>query len=580
MKSHSLKKSLGLVALAFIAWACTKENQYSEGFDISYPIPSISSFSPKEQLIDGQVTISGANLDKANQVIVGANKSEAKILSKSADKVVVQLPRYITGPGPITVFTSYKNEVVSAEPFKPKYPDTKILQWPSEITRGQTFFIKAENGDQITNVEFVGVGNKACEFKNGTKDGMNVFTEGLNLPDRVRLRVTAFGNVVGGVSPEIEVINYDPNATFTPKPAIVLWDFEDGVNPVKNIFPGAQAGINITTTIPKGRGDKYLTVKNDNVGNQWGDQQGDMDISNIDINGFTDPHLTFLMNTNGKNGYFQFSVTQGGIESGVHFKSGNSEVPTDNYNFEPTNGWEWRSLPLKKLDYENWGSGKLVFDPKKPIDRISLQFKQGNGGNGGNKVFEINLDQIMITDGPRPKEDRLFQVFNFEDGITQTSPEGGNAPVIAINGGSGFGPGEGNKYISIKANTPASWTWVAKSERAINVSMATWKQVYVSFWVNTGNVEGYMQMAVGMNNSEFGFEVFPDYKLVATQGKWQFYQVKLEKAGVSRWGGSGEWDGKGTVTNFKIGFTTGPGGAGTPYEINLDNVILSDGPAW
>ena len=580
MKALSHKKPLALLCIAAILSACTKENEYSSDFDIFYPIPSIASFSPKEQVIEGQVTITGTNLDKANQVTVGANKADAKILSKAADKVVVQLPRHLTGPGPITVFTSYKNEAVSSESFKPKYPDTKILQWPSEITRGQTFFIKAENGDQITQVEFVGVGNKLCEFKNGTKDGMNVFTEGLTLPDKVRLKVTAYGNVIGAESPEISVVNYDPNATFTPKEAIVLWDFEDGINPVSNIFPGAQAGINITTNLPKARGDKYLSVKNDKVGNQWGDLQGEMQRNNIDINGFTDPHLTFLVNTNGQNGYFQFSVAQGGVESGVHFKSGNSDVATDDYNFVPTNGWEWRSVSLKKLDYDNWGSGKLAFDPKKAIEKISIQFKQGNGGNGGNKVFEINLDQIMITDGPRPKDDKLVPIFNFEDGLQQAVAEGGNTPTIALNGGAGFGPGEGNKYVSIKTKTPASWTWVAKAEKSVNISLATWKQTYISFWVNTGNAEGYMQMACSMNNSEFGFEVFPEYKLVATKGAWKFYQVKLEKTAASRWGGSGDWDPKGTITYFKIGFTTGPSAAGAPYEINLDNVIVSDGPAW
>lgn len=568
------------MTIVLLAWSCTKENQYSEGFDIAYPIPAITDFSPKEQFIEGELTITGQNLDKTNRVAIGANQADARIVSKAANRVVVQLPRNITGPGPINLYTSYRNETVSSAIFNPRYPDTRILQWPFEITRGQTFFIKAENGDQITNVEFIGVGNKRTEFKNGTKEGMNVFTEGLNLPDRVRLRVSAYGNVVGATSPEIPVVNYDPNATFTPKEAIVLWDFEDGISPVTNVFPGAQAGINLTTTIPKGRGDKFLTVQNDNVGSQWGDQQGEMAFSNIDLTGFTDPHLTFLVNTNGKNGYFQFAVTQDGVESGVHFKAGNSDVETDDYNFVPTNGWEWRSISLSKLDYENWGSGKLNFDRRKPITKIAFQFKQGNGGNGGNKVFEVNLDQIMITDGPRPKSDRLAQIFDFEDGQTNVVPEGGNAPSIAINGGSGFGPGAGNRYVTVRTNTPSSWTWVAKAERSVNVSLATWKQVYISFWVNTGNSHGYMQMACGMNNSEFGFEVFPDFTLVATNGTWKFYQVKLEQTAASRWSGSGDWDPKGTITNFKIGFTTGPGVAGAPYEVNLDNVIISDGPAW
>lgn len=575
---NKLFKSVILGAISsIIIWSCTKENEYSEGYDISYPIPTITDFTPAEQLIDNEITINGTNLEKASKVTVGLNQSEAKIISKSATKVVAQLSRNITGPGVVKVYTSYKNEAVSTGSFKPKYPDTKIVTWPDKIIRGQTFFIKAENGDQITEVEFVGVGKKVCDFKNGVKDGMNVFTEGLTLPDKVRLVVKAYGNVVNGSSPEISVENYDPNASYTPVEPIVLWDFEDGINPVINGIAGSQAGLNLNTSIPKGRGDKFLTVKNDKVGNAWGDLQGEFSKENIDLNGFHEPHLTFLVNTGGKNGYVQCAVKQGGVESGFHFKSGNSDVATDNYNFEPTNGWEWRSINLAKLEYDNWGTGKLVFDPKKNIEKISFQFKQGNGGNVG-VTYEVNVDHIMITDGPRNREAKNVSIWDLEDG---QNPINATAPAITgLNLGK-VTAGQGEKFASVQtASIAADWSWIASAEKAVTVNMGTWKQPYISLWVNTGDEKCYMQLAFKQNNSEFGFEISPDYNPQATAGKWKLYKIKLEKGAASRWSGTDEWDAKGTITNVKLGFTTGKVGAGSPYQINIDELSLSDGPAW
>lgn len=577
MKKTLFKTALGVCALVLVITACTKEKEYSDGFDISYPIPAITDFSPKEQFIDSSIIITGTNLEKASKVTVGANQGEAKIISKSATQVVAKLPRYITGAGVVTVFTSYKNEAVSKESFKPKYPDTRILSWPDKIIRGQTFFIKADNGDQITEIEFVGIGKKTADFKNGVKDGMNVFTEGLTLPDKVRLVVKAYGNVINGNSPEITVENYDPNASYTAVDPVLLWDFEDGKSPVVNSIAGAQAGINLNTAIPKGRGEKFLTVKNNNVANAWGDLQGEFSKENIDLNGFHEPYLTFMVNTGGKNGYVQCAIKQGAVESGFHFKPGNSDVESDDYNFKPTNGWEWRSINLSKIEYDNWGAGKLAFDPKKPIDKISFQFKQGNGGNAG-KEFEINLDHIMITDGPRAKDAKLVNVWDFEDGqnpISATSPAATGINLGAV------GAGQGDKFATVKtASIGSDWSWIASAEKATSINMSTWKQSYVSFWVNTGANKCYMQLGLKQGSSEFGFEISPDYEPQATVGKWKYYRIKLEKGAASRWSGTEDWNAKGTITNVKLGFTTGKVGAGSPYEINIDDINFSDGPAW
>ncbi len=562
---------------AMLIAACTKEKEYSDDFDIAYPLPVLSDFSPKEQFIDGEITITGNNLDKTNKVTVGANNAVATVLSKSATEVKVKLPRYITGPGLINLYTAYKNETVSKDNFTPKYPDTKITGWPDKIVRGQSFFIKAENGDQITSVDFGSAGKVKTEFGSGVPGGMNVLTETLTLPDEVVLTVTAFGNVINGQSPAIPVEDYDPNASYTAVDPILLFDFENGVNPVTDGIAGSQSGLNLNKDIPKGRGNQFLTIKNTNVQNQWGDVQGKFSATNIDLNGFHEPHLTFMVNTGSSSGYFQMSVQQGAITSGVHFKAGNSDVAADDYNFK-TNGWEWRSINLATLDYENWGTGKLVFDKSKAIDAINLEFKQGNGGNGGNKDFEINLDHIMITDGYRNREAKSVVVWDFEDGL---NPISASAPAITALNGSSVGLGHGNRFATVQtASIPSDWTWIASMEKSVNINMSAWKQPYLTFWVNTGDEKCYGQIAFKQNASEFGFEISPDFEPQATIGKWKFYRVKLEAAAASRWSGTDDFDPKGVLTNVKVGFTTGKVGAGKPYLFNLDELTVSDSPAW
>ena len=65
---------------------------------------------------------------------------------------------------------------------------------------------------------------------------------------------------------------------------------------------------------------------------------------------------------------------------------------------------------MKKMINENWGGGFDGFDPQGPVEEIELIFKQVNAGywngvdtDGGvfvNNIFKLNIDQVMITDGP------------------------------------------------------------------------------------------------------------------------------------------------------------------------------------
>ena len=56
-----------------------------------------------------------------------------------------------------------------------------------------------------------------------------------------------------GTSSAIPVKDYDPNSWFVAEEPIVLYDFEDGVNPYQPGQKTAQSGINLSGIAP-GRG--------------------------------------------------------------------------------------------------------------------------------------------------------------------------------------------------------------------------------------------------------------------------------------------------------------------------------------
>ncbi len=93
-----------------------------------------------------------------------------------------------------------------------------------------------------------------------------------------------------------------------------------------------------------------------------------------------DPHLSFWVNTKGDGGYFQMEDSNG---SWFHFK-----MDGDDYKFV-TNGWERRSIRLSTAPWEGNGYQPTTFQPQ-------LFFKSGNV----NGAFEINMDEVYISDGP------------------------------------------------------------------------------------------------------------------------------------------------------------------------------------
>jgi hypothetical protein len=544
-----------MFALMMITLYACDEKDYSEDYDVDWPIPAISSVSPEQAPIESEITITGVNLDKTNRVTIGTVAAE--IISKSETQVVVKVPR-LASNDKIKLTTLYKREAISDIKFLPEFPETAVSTWPSIIYRGQTFKISGENVDLITSV-IIGSTEVVVDGSKGTADEVTISTANVNLAgvDNVVIKIKSSKGGVDGVSVSPEIPVEDPTDIFEPVEPVVLFDFENNVNPFV-----MQSAFSVTSTLngnslPKARGQHYLTVKATGV-TTWQDI-GYIEIAEaVDLTEFHAPHISFLINTNGNAGYFQLEDGQG---NWYHFLKS-----PDSYMFSTT-GWEWRSYDLGQVD------------DGKPFDlanvKAKLMFKTGNvAGN-----FDLSIDQIMITDGPVAIKK---VVFDFEAG---GSPYAGTA-TSSINSGAGAVPTiMGNKFLTVTKSGAATWDWTGDMSMNESVDLSEMVDPHLSFWVNTGSNYGNFQVEITQAGTKWGSDPFSKEQndlggyAVKTDGAWKLYSFRMRELMVSKWGGDGAaFDPMGVLDYVKIGLSTG--NAAGNYEVNIDHVVVSDGPVF
>lgn len=559
----SVKRIAFLIpAIVIVFTYCTKSKEFSEDYDIDWPVPVVSKLSTVKDTIGKTLVITGEKFEKLTKVTIGNPETEANILLSSANSITVRIPRQVSA-GPVTVYTNYKQKGVSAEAFTPVYLDVTVTAWPNRITRGQAFVIRGTNMDMVTEVEVDGNKVAIAPTAASPSDQLTVSTQGLVLPDQVTIKVTkARAGINNAVSPAITVEN--PSAFFIPEPPIVIFDFENGVNPfvANGSNPPTTAGLNLSGA-SKARDANYLTVTKTAAAN-WQDMGSATYNNVVNLTTYHKPHITFLVNTRGKDGYFQVEFLQGGTTWGLHFKGGNSSF---DYNLK-TNGWTWVSVELKTYNLEKWSGSGTSFDPKGSIDRISLGFKLGNGGGD----YELNVDQVMITDGAQKP---VFKGWDFEDNI---NPYSGSA-VNGLNQ-SGIVTKSGDKYLTVGLANAANWNWTGDMSKSGPIDLSNVANAYINFWVNTNGKKGFFQFETTQANVKWGGNLDANDYFVETNG-WKLYSLRLADIAWSKWGGTGtatSLDVKGILDYLKIGFSTG--NVSGPYEVNIDDVYISDGPMF
>lgn len=541
---------------------CTKVKNFSTDYDVNWPVPVITSISSVKDTIGKTIVITGTSFDKLSKVAMGNPETQADIITSSANSITIRIPRTVS-TGPVTVYTNYRQKGVSTQLFTPVFLDVRVNNWPTRITRGQAFVITGANMDMVTEIELDGKKIAIGSAPGATTDQLSVTTQGLVLPDQVIIKITkAKAGITNGISPAITVEN--PSNFFIPVAPVVVFDFETGANPfVPYSGSTATSGFN-TSGAAKGRDARYLTVKKPGAA-AW-DGLGEVaSTASISLATFHKPYFTFLVNTQGKDGYMQVEFQQNGTKWGMHFKAANSVY---DYNLK-TNGWTWVSVELKTDNLEKWGGSGTSFDPLGSIDVVTMGFKRGNGTSND---YEINLDQLMITDGPQKPVSKLW---DFEDGVNTYS--GGALNGLNL---SGIATKSGNSYLTVGLANAANWNWTGDINKSGPIDLSIVANAYLNFWVNTNGKKGFFQIETNQANVKWGGNLDATDYFVQTTG-WKLYSLRMADIGWSKWGGTGTAagiDAKGILDYLKIGFSTG--NVAGPYEVNIDDVYISDGPMF
>lgn len=564
MKNNILYRFIfgGIILFATIFTGC-KEDDFSKDYDINLPVSEIIDFNPKTEVVDGLVTLYGENMDMVTSVSIG--NSTCQIMSQEEGTLVFKVSR-TADIGNISITNKYKRESVSIDKFTPKYLDVNITSWPTEIERGLTISIIGKNVDMIQTVKFETI---TLAKASASPTTATYSTANLTLPTSGVLTVTTkTGQVL--TSSVINVV--EPKNTYIPAPSILLFDF-DTVDPT--IVAGDASGAGAIFTAGKNLSGispffgNYYSIKA-LQGNGWNGQYQYLETTNngagFNLSTYTDPNITFLVNTNGKKGYFNPALTISGSTEDKHFTGQDGEY-TDNYSIQ-TAGWEWRSYSLSGMGFAN---------VKSTIDKLSLFIRGGNVGNGNTEAFELNIDQVMITDGPL----NPVVVFDME---TMPAFSGGTA---SQNGGSSVTViPQALKYLTVKDGNVSSWAGKGSITKADNngSKFELNKTFYVNFLVNTGNddASGYFQMIFEQTGgTKLGLHFKgdnpykDDYKFVSTNGKWEWRSYKIDPKGLENWGSVPELS---LTSPFSLTVDFSTGNVSGKYETNLDYVILTSVP--
>ncbi len=561
MKNNIIRLLYGVILTAFF-YSCS-EDEFSKDYDINLPVSEIVDFNPKTDYVGKNVTLYGENLDLVTSLSIG--NITCKIVSQDKESLIFTVSR-TAEKGNIIVTNKYKRVYTSKETFIPEYLDVSITQWPSEIEKGLTINIIGANMDMVQSVKFE---NIQLSKASASETTATYSTANLTLPESGKLTVTSkTGQIL--TSSIINVV--EPKDTYTPKSSIMLFDF-DTVDPT--VVSGSPTGAGAIYTAGKNLGGitpffgNYYSVIAP-LGNGWNGTYQSLETTNggkgFDLSTYNSPYITFLVNTNGKQGYMNPAITIGGTESDKHFTGQDGEY-SDSYKIK-TNGWEWRSYNLAAMGWSNI---------KSKVDKIALWFRGGNIGNGNTDAFEIHIDQVMITDGPL----NPMPIFDFE---TMPTFNSGSA---SQNAGSGVTEiPQGLKYLTVK--DPSVSTWGNKGNIKKNANdgskFSANKTFYVNFLVNTGNdgASGYFQLIFEQTGGtklghhfKGGNPYKDDYKFANTAGKWQWRSYKIDPKGLENWGSVPELNLENPF-DLTVDFSTG--NVAGKYEVNLDYVILTSVP--
>lgn len=551
MKTNYIKGFL-FAAVSLLAVGCS-EDDFSEKYDINFPVASITSVSKADPFVDDEVTIKGQNLQTATSIAIDAYKFTIVSVAKNGESAVIKVPRSVNA-GVLSATNKYQRKFTSEVSLSPQFYPAKITSWPTEIQMGKSITLEGENMDLLQEVKVNGVSVSLAGAASIDKASYSTKEANLSIGDVVTIEVTP---KAGDKQESNEITVVAPSSTYIPKSTLLVLD----TNADYTIEKGNDFGLCTVNQNETGIFGKALRVTAKN-GNGWNGTYlkiySDNGGKGFDLSNYNNPCITMLINTYGKRGYMQpltYDGSNGEQDRHLDGKFGYN----DDY-CSTTTGWEWRSYSLKDLDFP------VV---KGMIEKIGVQFRGGNVGNGSEETFDIAVNMVMITDGP------LAPTVAWD---CETPTDAMGQFVLKNSGDGGLkGVNEGTKFASYSTAITGGWSWTTDCTIQVpGVDMSKYSNgLWLNMLINTGNNYGYCQIEYG-HDSGLDWLNFTqdqgygdDYKFVPTENKWVWRSVRFNPSA------------KGLDPSqpfyLKIGATTGNWESGK-FELNVDYIVLTAAP--
>jgi hypothetical protein len=124
MKSNPFKSYLlaaALLCLITLTVASCRDQEWSEDYDIEWPVSTIDNVQPLAAPVESILTVTGKNLDFTYIFRIGS--FECEVLEKSPTQLKVKVPAAVTEVSSISVYNLYRRTFEFTEKFTPLLPE-------------------------------------------------------------------------------------------------------------------------------------------------------------------------------------------------------------------------------------------------------------------------------------------------------------------------------------------------------------------------------------------------------------------------------------------------------------------------
>ena len=592
MKNIRLKRIAFWMALivtgSFLFSACEQDKDWSADYDIVWSVPQITSISSYKDKIGNDLVIDGKFHKITSVSVEGAEFAIKTNTDEEVSQITVTIPRKIgVNGGRVKITNVYGKFTVDTVSFVPTFPTTRIDAVPDEFYIDGSIKLTGINMDLITSLK---IGDSTLIF-----DGSNPETE-LEIKTKGRIGKLTDGDIVtisnvtakGGIDEaSIDVNSRELLAVIlNERPgskALMLADFETNTSDFYQRWDGSPVWGGGNTEIHRLSdaaymaphiygGSKYVSVIIESVKAPL-DYLGEIYLTptsgTFDLSTFRAPYLTFLCNTGTGKAELWLEINEGG-----KFGHGMS--------VDTKGKWQWVSVPLGPGTTWGWAEKPHDIDYTK-IAYVKLGMK--TGGAGVDNRFEVNFDNVQVTDGMM--NNALDLTYNpvkvlrdFEDGQTGYTDgfkaaggwqENAHGVATIVSGTSGDGSAN---YLEMNVEViNKGWTWFG--DIYLDAQGQTFNEnetPYIAFWINTYGKTVQFEMEMGpADGTKWG----TNFKI--TTNGWEMFSLDLHQAGFGKWKAVDGPDLSG-IKYLKIGCNSDGWDAGTSYKFAIDKIMLSKGP--